>query len=107
MPKIVPDGTNAVRLLSLDRSRSPSQNFFPSITVERDPANTGMLFVGFPGPNGVAGAVSSTNYDAVLDENVPGVAIEGEPGALIDASLCWVRPEQSGEGGSWFGGVKS
>jgi hypothetical protein len=113
MPKIVPDGTNAVRLLSMDRSRPPSQNFFPSITVQRDPANTGALYVGWPTPNGVGGAVSSTNYDAILGPGTPasgepGVTLDGDAqGTFIDASLCWVRPAVSGEGGSWYGGVKS
>ena len=60
MPNIVPDGTNAVRLLSLDRTRPPSQNFFPSITVQRNPTNTGKYFIGWPPPNGKGSRAMST-----------------------------------------------
>lgn len=109
MPKIVTNGTSAVRLLSLDRSRPASQQFFSSIVVVPDVGNTGDTYLGFPiEAGGVEGAVSSTKYDAIVKAGSDkSVTVPGEPGAVIDASKVWFLPAVADEGGAWFAGVKS
>lgn len=109
MPKITTNGTAAVRLLSLDRTRGASQQFFNSIIVVPDVGNTGDTYLGFPlRAGGVEGAVSATNYDAIVKAGSDkSVTVPGEPGAAIDASKVWFLPVVADEGGAWFAGVKS
>lgn len=109
MPKITTNGTAAVRLLSLDRTRPASQQFFSSIIVVPDVGNTGDSYLGFPREaGGVEGAVSSTNYDAIVKAGSDkSVTVPGEPGADVDASKVFYLPAVADEGGAWFAGVKS
>lgn len=109
MPRITTNGTAAVRLLSLDRTRPASQQFFNSIVVVPSVDNTGDVYLGFPRESGgVEGAVSSTVYDQIIKAGSgQSVTVPGEPGAVIDASKVWYLPAVADEGGSWYGGVKS
>lgn len=109
MPKIVTNGTNAVRLLPLDRSRPASQQFFNAIVVVPDVGNTGDTYLGFPiEAGGVEGAVSATKYDAIVKAGSDkSVTVPGEPCARIDGSKVWFLPAVADESGTWFGGVAS
>lgn len=109
MPKIVTNGTSAVRLLSPDRTRPASQQFFNSIDIIPTSDNTGDSYIGVPIEcGGVEGAVSSTNYDYIVKAGSDKtVTIPGEPGARLDASKVWYRPAVADEGGSWAGGAAS
>lgn len=105
MPRIPTSGASAVRLMEPDVNRPPSQQFFPSITIEPDSANTGKLLIGWPPPNGKGGAVTTSVHDAFVDTKRVSASLDGNPGTLIDATKVWIIPEVSGESGDWYGGV--
>lgn len=105
MPKITMNGTSVVPLMPKSSATPPTQRFFASITIERDPAATGNLCIGWPGQK--EGAVTTADYDVILTSSQQSATLDGEPGSRFDAARVYVVPTVSGEGGNWFGGNPS
>lgn len=75
------------------------------LTIQRQAANTGTIFVGFPVDLlGSGNTVSSTVYDCYLDANNPSVTygMGDTEGNTIDLTAVWLDASVSGEGVAYF-----
>lgn len=99
--------TTAGTRVQLNTATSPALKYGKTLTIERDPANSGAyVFVGFQLPNGVGNTVSSTVFDAKLSAAVPSVSFGvGNEGDYVDSSLVWLDASTNGDKVSWFLGV--
>ena len=83
---------------------STTRKIVSALTLQWRPANTGSIYVGFPGTDNTGAAVASTAYDCILNTGNQSVTLGMTRGVvlMVDLSEVWLDSSVSGEGVAYF-----
>ena len=83
---------------------STTRKIVNGLSIQWRPANTGSIYLGFPGTDNTGSGVLSTAYDCILDSTTRAVTFGGaNKGRLeIDLSEVWVNSSVNSEGVAYF-----